>query len=308
MSSKKIAVEFPYQSNYINVLDSNMHYVEQGQGDPILFIHGIPTSCYLWRNIIPYLSQYGRCIAVDLIGMGKSDKPDIDYRVTDHIHYIETFINELNLKNLTLVMHGWGSVVGFDYAMRNEHNIKALAFLEAHVRPAKNWEMISLPVQDIASVLNSEDGGYDVIMNSNYYVNKVMPSGVLRQLSDEEMAVYQEPFISPGSTKPIWQYLQDLPLGKVQSNVVDLIQRYSERLTQSKLPKLMLYAVPGFITTMDTVSWSRENLPNLQLVDIGDALHYAPESNPHLIGMQLREWYSQVLLAEQIMQTEVAEE
>jgi len=123
-----ISAEFPYASHYIEVLGSKMHYVEQGSGDPILFLHGIPSSSYLWRNIIPFLADKGRCIAVDLIGLGKSDKPDIAYTVFDHIRYIEAFINALGLTNLTIVMHAWGSVIGFDYAMRNEANIKALAF------------------------------------------------------------------------------------------------------------------------------------------------------------------------------------
>lgn len=285
-----ISADYPFESKSIDVLGSNMHYIEQGQGDPILFLHGIPTSSYLWRNIIPQLGQQGRCIAVDLIGMGQSDKPDIEYSVFDHIKYVEAFIDAMKLKNVTLVMHAWGSVIGFDYAMRHQDNIKALAFLEAHVRPAIDWEMVSLPIQDMSSVLASEDGGYDVIMNSNYYVNKVLPSGVLRKLSDEEMSHYQQPFQQPGSCKPIWQFLQEMPLGEGANNVIDLIANYSAQLEKSGLPKLMLYAVPGFITTIDTVQWAKQHLPNLTLVDIGDALHYAQESKPQLISDELAKW------------------
>lgn len=291
-------------SKFVEINGSKMHYIEAGKGDPIVFIHGVPTSSYLWRHIIPELSTYGRCIALDLIGMGQSDKPDIDYRVFDHIEYLTGFMKALDLKNVTLVMHAWGSVIGFEYAMQNPDNIKALAFLESHIRPPSNREMVALPVQEIASVLDAPDGGYDVIMNSNYYVNKVLPSGVLRQLTEEEMAAYQAPFQQPGACKPIWQYLQDLPLGDGPSDVVDLITGYSEKLCQSPIPKLMLYAVPGFITMMDTVTWARDNLPNLTLVDIGDALHYAQESNPGMIANELSRWY--VSLAHQEKTSTVA--
>src|SRR5258707_79307 len=120
MVKENIPSNFPYTSQYVDVYGSKMHYFEQGEGDPILFLHGIPTSSYLWRNVIPHISTLGRCIAPDLIGMGKSDKPDIEYSLSDHIKYIEKFIDTLKLKNLTLVLHGWGSIIGFNYAIRNE--------------------------------------------------------------------------------------------------------------------------------------------------------------------------------------------
>lgn len=293
VENNQISADFPYQSNYIEVNGSKMHYIDEGQGEPMLFLHGIPTSCYLWRNVIPFLSDNVRCIAPDLIGMGKSDKPDIEYTVFDHIKYIEGFIEALDLKNITLVLHAWGSVIGFDYAMRHQENIKGIAFLESHLRPTMQWDMISLPVQEMSAVLDAPDGGYDVIMNSNYYVNKVLPSGVLRTLTEEEMEHYRAPFKEPGSCKPIWQYLQDLPLGGDSGEVDKLIANYSEVLTQSQLPKLMLYAIPGFITTVDTVKWARDSLPNISLVDVGDALHYAQESNPQKIGEELLAWYAE---------------
>ncbi len=283
--------DYPFASKYVEVNGSKMHYIEQGSGDPIVFIHGVPTSSYLWRNIIPSLAEHGRCIAVDLIGMGWSDKPDIKYRVFDHIDYFDGFIKALGLKNVTLVMHAWGSVIGFDHAMRNEDNIKALAFMESHVRPATKWDMVSLPVQELTAVLEMPDGGYDIIMNSNYFVNKVLPSGVLRKLTTEEMAAYRAPFTEEHTCRPLWQYLQDLPLGDGPKDVVDLIANYSKKLQKSTLPKLMLYAVPGFITTIDTVTWAKDNLPNLKLVDIGDALHYAQESNPQFIEQALKDWF-----------------
>lgn len=287
---QSISAEYPFESHYVDVFGTRMHYIEEGEGDPIIFLHGVPTWSYLWRNIIPTVSEGGRCIAPDLIGFGKSDKPDIDYTVFDHIKYFDAFIESLQLKNITLVMHGWGSVIGFDYAMRHPDNIKGLAFFEAHLRSPDNPQMLSLPVQEISHLLDNPEHAYDVIMNSNYYLNKVLPSGVLRHLTDKEMSAYQQPFLRPGSCKPIWQYLQDLPKGDQPSQVSDLIAHYSEALTKSQIKKLLLFAVPGFITTIDTVTWANDHFPQLTLVDLDEALHYAQESNPQHMANAILEW------------------
>ena len=286
-----VSTDFPYTSQYVSVNGSKMHYIEQGSGDPILFIHGIPTWSYLWRNIIPCVSPQGRAIAVDLIGLGKSDKPDIQYSITDHIDYLTAFIEALSLKNITLVLHGWGSVVGLSYAARHADNIKAIACLESHLRPATSTDLVSLPLLEMGAILNTDDGGYDVIMNSNYFVNKIMPNGVLRELTDEEMTQYQAPFQQPGACKPLWQYLQELPLGNEDSPALPLITDYSKWLQSTNIPKLLLYAVPGFVTTIETVAWAKSHFSELTLIDLGDALHYAQESKPDQIGKALVDWY-----------------
>lgn len=278
-------------SKTIGVKGSKMHYLEQGEGDPIVFLHGMPTSSYLWRNIIPALSSNARCIAPDLIGMGDSDKPDIEYRIFDHIEYIDAFIEALDLKNITFVLHGWGSLIGFDYARRHEGNIKGLAFFESHVRPTTDWNMLSLPVQQLASLLTRPGAAYRAIVQQNYLVNKLLPRGVIRPLTPEEMAVYGKPFSTPDTRKPLWQYIQDLPLGSGPDDVVALITKYSEWLQETPIPKLMMYAIPGFITTVATVQWARDHIKNIQLVGLDDVLHFAQESVPELFGEKLREWY-----------------
>ena len=283
------------QSHNIKVLDSTIHYLESGTGDPMLFIHGMPTSSYLWRNIMPVMADSARCIAPDLIGMGKSGSPDIDYRIFDHIRYIDAFIEAMDLKNITLVLHGWGSLVGFDYARRHPDNIKGIAFFESHIRPTTDWEMLSLPVQQFATLLNRPGASYRAIVQQNYLVKKLLPKGVMRELTSEEMNEYLKPFPTPESRKPLWQYIQDLPLGEGPADVVALIQEYSQWLTTSLIPKLMMYAIPGFITTVDTVSWARNHLPNLTLVGLDDALHFAQESIPDVFAEQLNEWYCHVI-------------
>ena len=291
MSEKSnISADFPYKSNYIDVFGAKIHYIDEGEGDPILFLHGIPTSSYLWRNVIPHVCPCGRCIAPDLIGMGKSDKLDIPYRVFDHIKYMEGFIEALNLKNVTLVLHGWGSVIGFDYAMRHPDNIKGLAFLEAYLR-SESSNVLSLSMQQMHELLCSPCKAYEFIVHSDHFVEKILSSGSLRRLTDKELCCYKEPFSTPELRRLLCRYLQDFPICSVNKDVVQLICDYSERLMESTLPKLMLYGFPGFHTTIDAVQWAKEHLDKLTIVDIGDALHYAQESNPEEVGQSIAEWY-----------------
>lgn len=293
IESHDISAEFPYKSHYATVDGVKLHYIDEGKGQPMVFIHGIPTSSYLWRNVIPALTDSVRTIALDLVGFGQSDKPDIAYTIFEHIDYFERFITELNLKNIVLVLHGWGSVVGFEYFCRHPENVAGLVFMEAHIRSPKGWDMLSLPVQELASILSSPDGGYDVIMHSNYFINKVLPSGVLRRLSDTEMAHYAKPFLQPGSAKPIWQYLQELPLGDGPEPVMQLIEGYAQALQETKIPMLMLYAIPGYVTTIAAIEWAQEHLQNLKVVEIGEGLHYIQETDPTAIGFEIKQWYEE---------------
>ena len=288
MTDERISEKLSYPSKYVEVYGSKMHFVEAGKGNPILLLHGIPTSCYLWRNIIPHLAPLGRCIAPDLIGFGKSDKPDIEYTVFDHLKYIEKFIEVLGLKHLTLIMHGWGSVIGFDYAMRNEKNCRGLVFYEAFLR-SSNGQDISLPFQEQLSAFQDEDV-YDFAANGASFIDKIIPQHVMRQLTNEEMNHYREPFIKEGTSKPILQYFKDLSNGPSKNKVDELIASYSKKLSKSRLPKLMLYSIPGFITTIATAMWAKENLPNLEIVDIGEELHLAQETYPQLIGETISVW------------------
>lgn len=289
MTNESLPENFQISSNFTNVLGSKMHYIEAGEGRPILFLHGIPTSSYLWRNIIPYLALLGRCIAPDLIGFGRSEKPNIKYDILNHIKYIEAFIQELDLKNITLVMHGWGSVIGFDYAMRHEKNCTSLVFYEAFLRPLDSID-ISLPYQEQLITLQDQERADELILNGTLFVDKIISQTAMRQLSDEEMSQYRQPFLQKGSGKPILDYLHDLPDGTGKKPVDTLIANYSKKLTKSALPKLMLYSVPGFITTIATAMWARENLPNLEIVDIGEELHLAQESCPQLMGETISAW------------------
>ena len=193
---RKSKQRFP--SAYVDVYGSKMHYIEAGKGTPILFFHGIPMSSYFLRNIIPHLALLGRCIAPDLIGFGQSDKPKIDYSISDHVKYIEKFIDTLQLKNIILIMHGWGSVIGFDYAMKHERNCAGLVFYEAFLR-AKNGYDISLPLQEQLAAFEGQESIADLTTEGASFVDKIILQGVMHRLTEEEMRQYREPFLQEGS-------------------------------------------------------------------------------------------------------------
>lgn len=297
MSTNALTSEFNFKSRYMDIDGINIHYIEEGSGDPIVFLHGIPTWSYLWRNVIPTLASHGRCIAPDLVGMGLSDKPDIEYTIFDHINFITKFLDKLNLKNVTFVMHGWGATIGFHYAMQHQQQIKGLVFSEAQIRPVTQWDRLSLPVQQFLSSMRDEQHGKEEILDNNYLVETILPTGVIHPLSEAELNQYRRPFPTPASRKPLWQYICDFPKGNGQpADVVALIREYSNRLIESPVPKLLFYAVPGFITTIDDVLWAKENLPNIEIIDLGEALHCHPESNPLLFANELVEWYDRLPL------------
>ncbi len=290
MTDQEISAAFPFESRFVEVQGSRMHYVEEGSGDPVLFLHGNPTSSYLWRNVIPHVSPLARCIALDLIGMGKSDKPDIEYRFFDHSRYVEGFIEALGLHNITFVIHDWGSALAFHYARRHEENVKGLAFMEAIVRPV-TWDEWPEQARQMFQSFRTPDVGENMIINQNMFVEAVLPGAILRKLSAEEMDRYREPYLDPPSRKPTWRWPNEIPIDGEPADVVEAAQAYSEWLGKSDLPKLLLYAKPGAIMREPLIEWCRKNVRNLKTVDIGAGTHFVQEDRPHEIGEAIAEWY-----------------
>lgn len=293
IGERGISPDFPFEARYAEVYGSRMHYVDEGRGEIILLLHGNPSWSYSWRNIIPFLCPLGRCIAPDLIGYGKSDKPSLEYKWFDHVRYLEKFIETTGLRNITLVCHDQGSALGFHYAMRHQDNVKAIAFFEALVRPF-TWENYSTPeFRELFRQFrtgNKGGVGWKLIVDENIFIEQLLPQATGRPLSEREMNYYREPFRYPPSRLPIWQFPRQTAIGGEPPDVWNAVTEYSDRLQRSDIPKLMLYATPGALLTQEHVLWCQQNIKNLKSVNIGSGLHFLEESSPHRIGREIAAW------------------
>lgn len=287
----EISPDFPFESHFVDVEGSAMHYVDEGSGPPVLLLHGQPTSAYLWRNVIPHLTENNRVIAVDLIGFGKSDKPDIGYRVADHAAYLEGFIQALDIDgDLTLVVHDWGSFLGFDYAMQHPEQIRGIAFMESMLRPIPGYDFWDKQTAMFMQAVRTEGVGEPMILEDNLFIEAMIPSMVMRTLTPEEHDHYREPFIDPASRGPMLVFPRELPVGGEPADVYTRQVEYLEALQNSEIPKLHVHVEPGVVNTADDVAWAEENLPNLSSVGVGDGLHYLQEDHPHEIGVAISDW------------------
>jgi len=214
MQTKPISTAFPFESNFQDVLGSKMHYVDQGDKNSkhtFLLLHGNPTSSYLWRNIIPYLEPLGRVVAPDLIGMGKSGKPDIDYTFKDHITYLDAFIKNLELKDIVLVIQDWGSALGFNYANQYRDNVAGIAFFEAGV-DVSTWDGFSEEVRPMFKKFRDPIEGPELLIKNNFFIEKVLPMIAGRPLTDEEMEHYRAPYLEEEHRKPLLMWPSQISL------------------------------------------------------------------------------------------------
>ena len=278
----------------VDVHGSRMYYVEEGEGAPVLFLHGNPTSSYLWRNVIPHVSGGARCIAPDLIGMGKSDKPDIDYRFVDHARYVEGFIEALGLGDVVLVLHDWGSGLGFDWARRHADRVRGLAFMEAILTPVPSWDVFPEGAREMFQAFRTPEVGWDLIAKQNVFVERVLPGSVVRKLSDEEMDAYRAPFPDEASRKPVWRWPNEIPIEGEPADVAEAVGAYSAWLQETEVPKLLFAATPGALIPAPMVEWARSALPNLEVVDLGEGIHYLQEDHPEEIGRGIARWVAEV--------------
>lgn len=289
---KEIGAGFPFKSKYVEVLGSKMHYIEEGTGDPILFLHGNPTSNYLWRNIIPHVSSQGRCIAPDLIGMGKSGRPNIAYAYEDHVKYISSFIEALGIgQNLTLVIHDWGSMIGFLWAARNPQAVKAVAYMEASMRPLSIKDMPgSLAVA--FRMLRAPVTGWLMAGAANMLVNKLLPDLTQAKMSPEIRKAYKDTYPTIASRRAIIKFPKEVPLDGKPATSVKNVEAYVKWLQETEVPKLLFYGDQGVAIKEAEIAWSKDNLSNLTLCDLGHAKHFVQESHPYKIGKELSSWLS----------------
>ncbi len=289
----------PNKIEYRNedVLDSVISYSSAGKGEPaVLFLHGNPTSSYIWRNIIPHVIPKARCIAPDLIGFGRSGKPDIEYRFADHVRYLDAFIKALDLQRLILVAQDWGTALAFHYARRHAGNVLGLAFME-FILPAPSWGDFhqSPEARELFKAIRTNGTGERMVLDENVFVEFVLPRSVLRGLTEEEMSAYREPFPTPKSRKPILSLPRELPIAGEPADVNHLLELAHAAVRQSRYPKLLFYGEPGALLSPAAARDYAGRLHNCRLVNLGPGAHYLQEDHSEAIGKELAKWIDQVL-------------
>jgi haloalkane dehalogenase len=281
MSHTAISTEDISYRKYISVLDTQMAYVDVGSGDPIVFLHGNPTPSFLWRTIIPYLLPFGRCLAPDYVGMGNSGAaPDGQYRFVNHQRYLDEWFEAVGAsRNVILIVHDWGSALGFSWAQRHPERVKAIVYMEGIVRPFRPWDEWPDATRAFFQAQRTP-AGEDLILQKNLFIEYLLP---LRNIPPEVIEVYRRPFRIPGLTRlPMLAWTRDLPIGGEPEDVVRIVDSYSRWLSSSRVPKLFIDAEPaGFL-----IGAQREfcrGWPNQRTITVQGA-HFVQEEAPHAVG------------------------
>ncbi len=283
MSESPIAAADPHPRRRVRVLDSEMAYVDTGAGDPVVFLHGNPTSSYLWRNVIPPVERVARCLAPDLIGMGDSGKAaGGSYRFVDHARYLDAWFDALGLaRDVVLVVHDWGSALGFDWAYRHPERVRGVAYMEAIVQPL-SWGEWPAPARAIFQAMRSP-AGEEMVLQKNVFVERILPLSVLRGLTEAEMAVYRRPYREAGeSRRPTLTWPREIPIDGQPADVVAVVARYAAWLAGSDLPKLFVNADPGVILTGTQREFCR-TWPSQREITVKGS-HFIQEDSPAEIG------------------------
>jgi haloalkane dehalogenase len=292
MTHPAISTEDISYRKRISVLDSNMAYVDVGEGDPIVFLHGNPTPSYLWRNIIPFVLPFGRCLAPDYVGMGNSGAaPNGSYRFIDHRRYLDAWFDALQLtKNIILVVHDWGSALGFSWAQRHPEKIKAIVYMEGIVRPFLSWDEWPDATREFFKAQRTPVGE-DLILQKNLFIEFLLP---LRGISNEAMEVYRRHYRNPGpSRQPMLTWTRELPIEGQPKDVTEIVDSYSRWMASSSIPKLFINGDPaGFL-----IGAQREfcrTWPNQQEITVKGA-HFLQEDSPTEVGEATARFIAKVL-------------
>lgn len=285
-----------YQKKAVDVKGLAMSYIESGEGDPIVFLHGNPTSSIVWRNIIPYLEGQGHCIAPDLIGMGDSGKlkrsGPASYSFREHREYLDAFLSALDInKNVVLVLHDWGSALGFDWANRHRGALKGIAYMEAIVCQGR-WDEIDDPFKSFLKAVRSTSGE-QMILIENLFLKKMFPKMVVRSLTDDEMAAYQQPFIEPGEgRRPMLSWPRQIVLDGEPEDVAEVIYSYADWMSTSDVPKLFVNADPGMILVEERRKFCRSWKNQSEITVVGK--HILQEDSPYEIGAAIAKWVGSI--------------
>jgi len=281
--TQSISAADPYPRRRMKILDTATAYVDTGAGAPVVFLHGNPTSSYLWRNVIPFVEPEGRCLAPDLVGMGDSGKaPAGSYRFVDHARYLDGWFETLGLDgNVTLVVHDWGSALGFHWAHRHPDRVRALVYMEAIVRPV-SWDEWPETARTIFRAMRSP-AGEEMVLEKNVFVERILPASVLRGLTEMEMEVYRSPYLEPGeSRRPTLTWPRQIPIDGEPADVVAIVDAYARWLAVSDLPKLFINADPGVILARAQREFCRA-WPNQREITVKGS-HFIQEDSPAETG------------------------
>jgi len=273
------------------VLDSTIHYEDTGTGTPIVFLHGNPASSRVWRNILPYVGT-GRLLAPDLIGMGRSGKPDLEYSFADHARYLDAWFDALGLDRVILVGHDWGGALAFDWATRHPDRVIGIAFFESIVKPMA-WEDLSPQASERSRMIRQPGPGEELVLEKNLFVRQAFTGGVLNPVADEELQAYLSPYPTPESRRPILAWARQLPLGGDPAELVARINEYDAWLGSSPdVPKLLMTfeGSPTLLIGKDLAEWCKNNIAALEIVPCGEAGHHAQEDRPKEIGTEIAAW------------------
>lgn len=283
MSDRLISPADKYERARISVLDSEMAFVDTGSGAPVVFLHGNPTSSYLWRNVIPHVEGVGRCLAPDLIGMGESGKnPSGSYRFLDHYRYFDFWMHAVGAtRNIIFVVHDWGSGLGFHWANEHRDAVQGIAYMEAIVRPV-TWAEWPESARRVFQGFRSE-AGESMVLEKNMFVERVLPASLLRKLTTAEHDIYRRPYLEPGeSRRPTLTWPREIPIDGEPEDVHTIVSAYAEWLSTSDVPKLFVNADPGVILSGAQREFCRA-WPNQEEVTVRGA-HFVQEDSPHEIG------------------------
>ncbi|GIH25720.1 haloalkane dehalogenase [Acrocarpospora phusangensis] len=280
----------------IDVLDSTMYYEEAGDGTPYVFLHGNPSSSRLWRNVLPAFDGAGRVLAPDLIGMGRSGKPDIPYRFADHARYLDAWFDRLGLDGVVLVGHDWGGALAFDWAARHPGRVLGLAFFEAIVR-TMSWSDLGEGPRARTERIRSPEGEA-LVLDQNFLVDTAFTGGVLTPLGEEDLEAYRMPYPTRESRRPLLEWARSMPIDGAPADVAERVERSGEWLATSEdVPKLLLTfdSSPTLLVTAEVAAWCAANIAGLTVRHCGPAGHHAPEDQPEAIAAAILAWADKTL-------------
>lgn len=286
----------------VEVLDSWLHLRRVRGGDErraVVLLHGNPTSSYLWRHVLAAAesAQWAdwQWLAPDLAGMGSSGKPDSRYRLRDHLEYIDALFDTLALNDVVLVGHDWGVAIALDWARRHPRQVRGLAVMEGHLRPLPDWDAFDAGGRELFQRLRAPGTGEQMVLEENFFIDTLLPAGLLRTLPGADLSVYAAPYPDPASRRPLLQWAREIPVSGHPADVDARMQAGAGDLTTTDLPVLLVHGQPGVLVTPATLGWCRQRIRNLTVADVGGpAGHFLPEDRPAEVASALTTWVAQL--------------